>query len=160
MRTIETVAAQGLPSPHVVGSGQVVEYISLCIGDDQYGVPIISVREIKGWSNINPLPNQPAFVRGVLDLRGSVVPIVDLRLRFGGPATEATPTHVIIIVQIDDSPIGLLADSVLDIIAVDQTKVRPVPDAARGASENFLSGLVVVDGSMIALIDLKNLLIE
>src|SRR5215831_15540305 len=84
------------------------EFISFAIGDDQYGVDIMAVREIKEWSNVTHLPKQPKYVRGVLNLRGVVMPIVDLRCRFGQGLTKATPTHIIIIVQLDDRQVGLL----------------------------------------------------
>ncbi len=133
------------------------EFISFAIGNDQYGVDIMAVREIKGWSEITHLPKQPEYVRGVLNLRGVIVPIVDLRCRFGQGVTEATPLHVVIIVQIDQQLVGLLADRVLDIVSFDATKVQPVPRTASNAEVEFLSGLVTVDNAMIALIDLGNL---
>src|SRR4051812_42625718 len=91
-----------------------VQFISFAIGDDQYGVDIMSVREIKGWSEITPLPKQPDYVRGVLNLRGIIVPIVDLRCRFGQGLTNATALHIMIIVQVGTRCFGLLADRVLD----------------------------------------------
>ena len=89
---------------HQSGSGpdDIIEFISFSIGDDQYGVEIIAVREIKGWSDVTHLPRQPDYVRGVLNLRGVMVPIIDLRCRFGQGVTEARPMHVVIIVQIGD----------------------------------------------------------
>src|ERR1700752_2922976 len=84
------------------------QLISFAIGDDQYGVDIMAVREIKGWTAITTLPRQPEYVRGVLNLRGVIVPIVDLRCRFGQGLTEATPMHIVIIVQIAAKPAGLL----------------------------------------------------
>jgi purine-binding chemotaxis protein CheW len=119
------------------GSGKSTEFISFAIGDDQYGVDIMAVREIKGWSAITHLPKQPDYVRGVLNLRGVIVPIIDLRCRFGQGLTEATPLHIVIIVQIGARQVGLLAEA---------------------ARVEFLSGLVTVDDVMIALIDLPNLL--
>ena len=95
------------------------QFISFAIGDDQYGVDIMAVRGVKGWSQINPLPGQPDYMRGVLNLRGAMVPIVDLRCRFGQGMTEATPLHVVIVTQISGRPIGLLADQVLDIVDVE-----------------------------------------
>src|SRR5271157_876008 len=95
-------------------AGKSTEFISFAIGDDQYGVDIMAVREIKGWTAITHLPKQPDYVRGVLNLRGVIVPIIDLRCRFGQGLTEATPLHICIIVQIANKPIGLLADRVLD----------------------------------------------
>jgi purine-binding chemotaxis protein CheW len=134
------------------------EFVSFAIGDDQYGVDIMAVREIKGWSAISHLPGQPEYVRGVLNLRGSMVPIIDLRRRFGQSLTEATPLHIAIIVQIDAQPIGLLADRVLDIVSVDAAQIRPVPQVGAAAHMGFLSGLVTIDDNMIALIDLPRLL--
>ena len=93
------------------------QIISFAIGDDQYGVDIMAVREIKGWSEITHLPRQPESVRGVLNLRGAIVPIIDLRCRFGQGMTEATPIHVVIIVQVGPRMVGLLADRVLDIVS-------------------------------------------
>ena len=134
------------------------QLISFAIGDDQYGVDIMAVREIKGWTDITSLPRQPDYVRGVLNLRGVIVPIIDLRCRFGQGMTQATPLHIAIIVQIAGKPIGLLADRVLDIVSVDPTQIKPVPRVAQTQRLNFLSGLVTTDGAMIALIDLPNLL--
>ena len=134
------------------------QLISFAIGNDQYGVDIMAVREIKGWTEITHLPKQPDYVRGVLNLRGVIVPIIDLRCRFGQGLTEATPLHIVIIVQIASKPIGLLADRVLDIVSLDKSQMQPVPRIAHANRVNFLSGLVTIEGAMIALIDLPNLL--
>jgi purine-binding chemotaxis protein CheW len=134
------------------------QLISFAIGDDQYGVDIMAVREIKGWTEITHLPRQPDYVRGVLNLRGVIVPIVDLRCRFGQGLTQATPLHIVIIVQIAAKPIGPLADRVLDIVSLEESQVQPVPRIAHAHRLNFLSGLVTIEGAMIALIDLQNLL--
>src|SRR5438128_2316938 len=93
-------------------SSDSTQFISFTIGDESYGVDIMAVREIKVWSEITRLPEQPNFVRGVLNLRGAIVPIVDLRCRFGQGMTEATVLHVVIIVQIEGQLVGLLADRV------------------------------------------------
>jgi purine-binding chemotaxis protein CheW len=138
--------------------GRVAEFISFAIGEDQYGVDIISVREIKGWSGVTHLPKQPDYMRGVLNLRGAMVPIIDLRCRFEQGLTQATPTHIVIIVQIADALVGLLADQVLDIVALDMDNVKPVPRATRGSATDFLSGLASIDEGMIALINLDQLL--
>jgi len=140
------------------GSVELTQYISFAIGDDQYGVDIMAVREIKGWSDIAHLPKQPEYVRGVLNLRGVIVPIIDLRRRFGQGQTEATPIHIVIIVQIGPRLIGLLADRVLDIVSLDASKIQPVPRISQSSRIDFLSGLVTVDGALIALIDIENLL--
>jgi purine-binding chemotaxis protein CheW len=97
-------------------------------------------------------------VRGVLNLRGVMVPIIDLRCRFGQGMTGATPLHIVIVVQIDDKHVGLLADRVLDIVAVDAAQIQPVPRVDPDAQADFLSGLVTIENGMIALIDLLRLL--
>ncbi len=135
-----------------------VEIISFAIGDDQYGVDIMAVREIKEWSDVTHLPRQPEYMRGVRNLRGVVVPIIDLRCRFGQGLTECTPLHVIIIVQMEGRQVGLLADRVLDIVAFEQSAVQPVPNVARSSRARFLAGLVTAEDSMIALIELSRLL--
>jgi purine-binding chemotaxis protein CheW len=135
-----------------------MQFISFAIGDDQYGVDIMSVREIKGWSAATYLPRQPDYIRGVLNLRGVMVPIVDLRCRFGQGKTEAGPMHVVIIVSIDNRLVGLLADRVLDIVGVDVSGIQPIPQLAKAARTTFLAGLVTLADGMIALIDLQNLL--
>jgi purine-binding chemotaxis protein CheW len=94
----------------------------------------------------------------VLNLRGVIVPIIDLRCRFGQGLTDATPVHIVIIVQAGSRTVGLLADRVLDIVSLEASQIQPVPRIARGARVDFLSGLVTVDNAMIAVIDLSNLL--
>ena len=135
-----------------------VQFISFAIGDEQYGVDIMAVREIKGWVDITHLPKQPAYVRGVLNLRGAIVPIMDLRCRFGQGLTTTSPLHIMIIVQIEGRQIGLIGDRVLDIVSVEADQIQKVPRASAGAATDFLAGLVTHDNSMIALIDLPGLL--
>src|SRR6202035_5298534 len=134
------------------------QFISFAIGDDQYGVDIMAVREIKGWTAITHLPRQPDYVRGVLNLRGVIVPIIDLRCRFGQGMTEATPLHIVIIVQVASKLVGLLADRVLDIVSLDGLQIQPVPRVVQSSRVEFLAGLVTIEGAMIALIDLPHLL--
>ena len=155
------VPDQKLRSAEISGANAatgIAEFISFAIGNDQYGVDIMAVREIKEWSNVTNLPKQPDYVRGVLNLRGAMVPIVDLRRRFGAALTKTTPTHIIIVVQIDDRQVGLLADRVLDIVSFETNKIQAVPRTEQGRGPDFLSGLVTIDSGMMALIDLRNLL--
>lgn len=141
-----------------LNSASLIEYISFAIGDDQYGVDIMSVREIKGWSGVTHLPKQPEYVRGVLNLRGAMVPIIDLRRRFGQGITGASALHIIII-NVADRLIGLLADRVLDIVSIKAANIQPVPQMSGARETEFLSGLVTVDDALIALVDLENLLL-
>lgn len=159
----QSATSDGAPTERARAEGErtiadLNQFISFAIGEDQYGVDIMAVREIKGWSQICALPGQPDYMRGVLNLRGVMVPIVDLRCRFGQGMTEATPLHIVIVVQIDGRQVGLLGDRVLDIVNVEPAKVQAVPRVAEVARVDFLSGLVTVESGMIALIDLSRLL--
>ena len=165
--SLSSAPAAGASPPVVPASGEdgvgaagLTQFISFAIGDDQYGVDIMAVREIKGWSDITHLPKQPDYMRGVLNLRGAMVPIIDLRCRFGQGLTEATPLHVVIVVQIGPRMVGLLADRVLDIISFEAAQVQAVPRVTEASRMDFLSGLVTVDGAMIALIDISSLFSE
>jgi purine-binding chemotaxis protein CheW len=160
-----TTQAQGIPPAGAIASAAdtaasdaAAQLISFAIGDEQYGVDIMAVREIKGWSQITHLPRQPDYMRGVLNLRGVMVPIIDLRCRFGQGMTEATPLHVVIVVQIGSRHVGMLADRVLDIVATNAAQIQPVPRVGDASRTDFLSGLVTIETGMIALIDLSRLL--
>jgi purine-binding chemotaxis protein CheW len=120
-------ATRGVIGAAAAGIAELSQFISFAIGTDQYGVDIMAVREIKGWSEITHLPKQPEYMRGVLNLRGAMVPIIDLRCRFGQGLTAATPLHVVIVVQIGARQAGLLADRVLDIVGVNAAQIQPVP---------------------------------
>jgi purine-binding chemotaxis protein CheW len=150
--------AAGWEPGDATASSDGTQFISFTVGDESYGVDIMAVREIKIWSEITRLPEQPAFVRGVLNLRGAIVPIVDLRCRFGQGLTEATALHVVIIVQIEGQLVGLLADRVSDIVTVDPVKIKPVPKIGQTGKSAFLSGIVSIESELIALIDLSRLL--
>jgi purine-binding chemotaxis protein CheW len=160
-----TIAADEIPAGSsdrragvgVLAAAAAAEFISFAVGDEQYGVDIMAVREIKDWSTVTQLPNQPDHVRGVVNLRGVIVPIIDLRCRFGNGLTDATPMHVVIVIQVEGDTVGLLADRVLDIIAVEASQIQPVPKASHNGRAGFLSGLVAVENAMIALIDLEAL---
>ena len=136
----------------------VVQFITFAIGDDHYGLDIMAVREIKDWTAVRHLPNQPDYVRGICSLRGAFIPIVDLRCRFGQGLTEPTPLHVFIIVQIGQQQVGLLADRVSDIISVERANIKPVPEVDGTRGRGFLSGLVTVDAATVGLINLDSIL--
>jgi purine-binding chemotaxis protein CheW len=131
------------------------QFISFTIGDEEYGVDIMAIREIKGWSATTELPNTPAFIRGVINLRGSIVPILDLRARFGAARTDASERHVIIVVAVGTRVAGILVDAVADIITVATGDIQPVPQLEHTATAGFLTGLVAVEGRMVALLDLN-----
>jgi len=140
------------------GSAATRQFISFTVADEEYGVDIMAIREIKGWTPATALPEAPDYVRGVIDLRGAIVPIIDVRARFHGGRTEVTPTHVILVVAIDTLMVGLLADAVVDIVTVAAGSIKPVPDLDQRDHSAFLAGIVSVEGRMVILLDLHHLL--
>lgn len=135
---------------------EIRQFISFTIGNEEYGVDIMAIREIKGWTATTELPNSPVYMRGVINLRGAIIPVFDLRARFDGGLTDATPRHVTMVVAVADRVLGLLVDAVADIITVPSSDIQPVPEI-EAESNRFLTGLVSVDGRMVALLDLHAL---
>lgn len=138
-------------------AGGVRQFTSFRVGDEEYAIDIMAVREIKGWTETTALPNQPNYVLGVLNLRGTIVPIFDLRCRFGLGLTQATRSHVIIIAKVSERAIGLLVDAVSDILTVTPDQIRPVPELDRGATAEFMSGIISVGDSMVVILSLEKL---
>lgn len=128
------------------------QYVTFNIADEEYGVDIMAVREIKAWTGTTRLPNVPQHMRGVINLRGVVVPIFDMRARFGLGETDATKTHVVIIVQVGSRIIGILVDAVSDIMTIAAGEIREVPQMDRTVDARFLDGLVDYHGRMVALL--------
>ncbi|WP_120498006.1 chemotaxis protein CheW [Kiloniella sp. EL199] len=137
-------------------SGQ-EQFITFTVGEQEYGVDIMSVREIKGWTETTLLPNTPDYMRGVLNLRGVIVPIFDLRCRFGLGETEATNLHVIVIIAVKDRMVGILVDTVSDILTISNSDIRDVPKMETLIEEEYLSGLVTIEGRMVALLNQERL---
>ena len=134
------------------GSGRMRQLVCFRIGAETYGIDIRSVREIRAWSATTALPNAPDFMRGVLNLRGAVVPILDLRARFGWGQTEATGVHVVIVIAVESRLVGILVDAVSDILTVAEADVRPVPAVGSAATQECLDGLVTQGEQLIALV--------
>ncbi len=142
----------GLSPPH----GFARELISFCVGVQEFCVDIMAVREIRGWTPATALPGSPDFVCGVINLRGAVLPIVDLAHRLGFGAANPTAKHVIIVVEIGGQVFGLLVDAVSDILTVTDDVVQPTPDVASDAAKSFVRGLLAAEGRMISLIGLDH----
>lgn len=134
------------------------ELISFRIGEQEFCVDIMSVREIRGWTIATPLPRSPEFVRGVINLRGAVLPIVDLSARLGLGATEPEARHVIIVCRIAHQMVGLLVDAVSDILTVTDDLVQATPDVGCDQVRTFVRGIMAIDGRMISLIALDRVL--
>lgn len=138
-------------------TGIMMQYVSFKVDDGEYGIDIMAVREIQGWVHITDLPNTPEYVRGVLNLRGVIVPIFDLRCRFGDGLTEATALHVVIIVAVEERTMGLLVDAVSDILTINNEEILPVPDLETKGDQRFIGGLITVQERMVALLEIDKL---
>ncbi len=134
------------------------ELISFLIGTQEFCVDIMSVREIRGWTPATPLPHSPGYVRGVINLRGAVLSIVDLAARLGFPPTEPSARAVIIVAQVSHQVVGLLVDAVTGILTVTSDTVQPTPDVASDMARSFVTGVLAVEGRMISLITLDHVL--
>jgi purine-binding chemotaxis protein CheW len=133
------------------------ELIAFRIGDQEFCVNIMSVREIRGWTPATAMPHAPPYVLGVINLRGAVLPIVDLSLRLGMKAAEPTVRHVIIVAQVGPKVVGLLVDAVSDILTVTDENIQPTPDIANEAEKAYARGILAIEGRMICLIELDSL---
>jgi len=134
------------------------QFVSFTVGAEEYGIDIMQVREIKGWTEVTALPNQPSYMRGVMNLRGVIVPIYDMRARFTQGMTDATATHVVIIGQVRDKTIGILVDAVSDILTVRDDQICPIPEVEQSENARFLEGMVTVNERMVAVMSLEKLI--
>ena len=144
--------------PALPGSAR--ELISFRLAAQDFCVDIMAVREIRGWTPATALPGSPDFVCGVINLRGAVLPIVDLAFRLGFDTTDPTAKHVIIVAEIGGQMIGMLVDAVSDILTVTDDAIQPTPDVASDAARSFVRGLLATEGRMISLISLDHVLPE
>lgn len=134
------------------------ELIAFCVGEQEFCVDITSVREIRGFAAATPLPHAPGFVTGVINLRGTVLPIVDLSLRLGFGRTQPTARSVIIVVMVGTQLVGLLVDAVSDILTVTDEHLQPTPDISSDMARTFVRGVIALDGRMLSLIGTDNIL--
>lgn len=133
------------------------QYITFTISEEEYATPILTVQEIRGWMATTPLPNTPAYVRGVTNLRGNIVPVFDLRARFRNELTEVTDRHVVIMATIRGRTIGLLVDSISDILTIETESIQPPPDSSMTVETQYLEGLVTAGKRMVALVNISKL---
>jgi purine-binding chemotaxis protein CheW len=135
-----------------------VQLIAFTVGEETYGVEITAVREIRAWSGVTALPNTAPFVRGVINLRGTIVPVIDLKSRFNQGSADPGKTHVVIVLAIGARWVGILVDAVSDILTVTAADIHPVPDVTDGADSGLLSGIVTHEERMVSLVRIEKLL--
>jgi purine-binding chemotaxis protein CheW len=131
------------------------ELITFRVGEQEYGVDITDVREIRGWTPATPLPKTPGYVRGVINLRGTVLPIVDMAERMGLPPTEPSQRHVIVVVWIHGQLVGLLVDAVCDILPVPPEELQATPDLVGDDAHAFVEALFSTEDRMVGLVRLS-----
>lgn len=134
------------------------ELVAFRTAGQDFCIDILSVREIRGWSRPASLPHAPGFVQGVINLRGAVVPILDLASRLGLPPAAEDDRNVIIVTTIHARTVGLLVEAVTDILGVPATAIQPTPDLASDATRSVLRGMLVQDSRLIRLLDVAALL--
>src|SRR5262245_26280288 len=141
-------------------SGTARELIAFAVGKQEFCIDVKAVREIRGWTPATVLPHSQPFVRGVINLRGAVLPIMDLAVRLGFPQAEAMSRHVIVVVQIGTQVVGLRVDAVSDILTVNTADIMPAPDVASEMAKRFVCGILAMDGRMISVLSVESVLPE
>ena len=136
------------------------ELIAFRLGAQEFCLDIMSVRDIRGWTPTTPLPHSSQYVKGVINLRGAVLPVVDLAARLGFSPAEPSARHVIIITQVGNQTIGLLVDAVSDILTVDSGSIQATPNVASELAHAFMKGVIAIEGRMISLIALDSVLTQ
>jgi purine-binding chemotaxis protein CheW len=138
------------------------QVLTFVLGEETYGVDILRVQEIRGWSAVTKIPQAPAHVLGVLNLRGSIVPIVDLRMRFNLQRAEYTAVTVIIVLSVQSEAgrrdFGVVVDGVSDVVDVNTAEVKPTPDLGGKSIHDYIRGLVTVAERMVVLLDIDRLI--
>lgn len=133
---------EGLENPGATtATADTQQYLTFTLGQVEYGIEILRVQEIKGYSAITPVPNTPAWMKGVMNLRGTVVPVVDLRVKFGLGSAEYDRFTVVIVVTVDTRVVGLVVDSVSDVLTIAAADVVPAPEMGEGVDTSFLCGM-------------------
>lgn len=136
------------------------ELIAFRIGNQEFCVNIMSVREIRGWTPATPMPHSPPYILGVINLRGAVLPIVDLSARLGLAEAEPTARHVIIVAQVKSRIVGLLVEAVSDILTIIDENIQPVPEVSSELEKQYARGILAIDKRMICMIELDALFPE
>jgi purine-binding chemotaxis protein CheW len=134
-----------------------LELLSFRIGGQEYSVDIMSVREIRGWTPATPLPHSAPSIQGVINLRGVILPIVDLSVRLGLEQAALNSRSVIIVAQIQGRPLGLLVDAVSDIISVPRSQLQPPPETHRDGGSAYVKSLTAIEGRLLRILELDAL---
>ena len=150
---MESVHALGLKGPQTSDN----QFLTFRLDGQDYGISILKIQEIKGWDKVTPIPNSPAYIKGVLNLRGVIVPIIDLRLRFGLVEAERNILTVIIVANVGGRLAGIVVDAVSDVINIDSEHLCEAPEYEGQQNREFIKGLAQVEGKLLVLLDIDRL---
>ena len=134
------------------------EYLIFTLGNEEYGIEILKVQEIRGYDRVTRIPNAPEFITGVTNLRGVIVPIVDLRVKFQLGSADINQDTVIIVLNLHERIVGIVVDGVSDVLALNDEQIRPAPDFSATLSTKYLLGLGLLNERMLILVDIEKLL--
>jgi purine-binding chemotaxis protein CheW len=144
-----------------VGSDESVkQFLTFSVEDKTYGVELMSIREIKGWTATTELPNSPSFMKGVINIRGIVIPIFDLRNRFDMGVTQPDEKNVVIIIAVGEKLIGILVDAVSDILSTNADQIKEAPKTSSTIDGDFVEGLISIEEKMVVILDVARLFDE
>ena len=133
------------------------EYLTFCLGSEHYGVDILRVQEIRGYDAVTRLPAAPAFIKGVINLRGTIVPVVDMRIKFGLGEPVYDSFTVMVILNVADRVIGMVVDRVSDVVRLSPDEIRTTPEFGSGLDVRYVAGLAERDGQMLIVVDIEKL---
>ena len=136
----------------------VKECLSFRLGGEEYGIDILAVREIRAYEKPTRIANAPAFILGVINLRGVIVPIVDLRVKFGVAEAKFDGNTVVIILNVANRVLGIVVDSVSDVLPLKHEEIRPAPEFSSGIDASFIVGLASLEGRLLILVDIQALM--
>lgn len=134
------------------------EVLAFKLGDEEYGIDILSVQEIRGYESVTRIANAPAFLKGVLNLRGVIVPVVDMRIKFNLANPTYDATTVVIVLNLGKATVGMVVDSVSDVSNLSSDQIRPAPDLGAAVSADYLLGLCTLGERMLILVDIGRLI--
>jgi purine-binding chemotaxis protein CheW len=138
-------------------AGSANEYLTFKLGTEEYGIDILKVQEIRGYDAVTRIANAPEFIKGVVNLRGTIVPIVDMRIKFGLGDPEYNQFTVVIILNVGRRVVGIVVDSVSDVIMLGAEQIKPAPEFSSDFDTQYIVGLGTVDDRMLILMDIEKL---
>ena len=142
------------------GAGGANEFLTFRLGQEEYGIDILRVQEIRGYDAVTPIANAPDFLKGVINLRGTIVPIVDLRIKFGLGEAVYDQFTVVIILNIGARVVGIVVDSVSDVTTLSSDQIRPTPELGGAVDTSYIKGLSPVADRMLILLDIQKMMLS